>query len=133
MQTLSERFIRETGKWGKSHLSSEEILGPNWQTLFHFWLYVDSLDYEGIALINQSFIDKYGPYFYDDFSRQGVICDNVLWETLSDFIRERYQGTSLDDGHSWYHFLLASREIVKMHQIFDSGESLKYLPLCVVQ
>lgn len=139
MRTLSEHFNRAARIDRASNLSTEEILGPNWQTLFDFWIYIDSLDYEEIAQICQSFVEKYGPGYYDDNTRivprdipNGLICDGILWGTMSDFIKERYEGNSLDDGHSWYKFLLASREIVKMHKIIESGESLKYLPLCVV-
>ena len=101
----------------------ENHLGPNYETVLHFWKYVESLD----PNTRYKLLDSYCP----------AILDNVIGQ-LCDKVKERLNFESgtlllacgcLDDFSSELVIARATYEIILMDQLLEEGYKMVFLPM----
>jgi hypothetical protein len=100
----------------------EKYLGPNYQDVLNFWIYVDGLSDQEKEAIS----DRY--YALDDDVRNSAIfaaCDAaaevVGWE-FSD---------AAWDANDWVGFDWATLELIAHHKFIEQNQTPIFLPLCV--
>jgi hypothetical protein len=103
----------------------QDYLGPNWQDVINFWLYVDSLSAEEknkIAWLYWNLDYKLKKSAEDiayDISTEvvGDVISNVAW-------------SSTMDVSNWSVFAFATLELIGSHKLLEQGKSPTFLPLC---
>jgi hypothetical protein len=112
-QTLRENYLTE-----EINDYPEQYLGPNYETVLNYWLYLESLP--EITKINYIENSATKPYGFNSF----IVKEATL---LTPYQAQAWYATqiSLNSGE-WYGW--ATVELICMHRILDEGESLFYLP-----
>jgi hypothetical protein len=112
-QTLRENYLTE-----EINDYPEQYLGPNYETVLNYWLYLESLP--EITKINYIENSATKPYGFNSF----IVKEATL---LTPYQVQAWYTTqiSLNSGE-WYGW--ATVELICMHRILDEGKSLFYLP-----
>jgi hypothetical protein len=109
----------------KALTNPEDFLGPNWEDVINFWLYVDGLSEDE----RKKMTDRYW----------GL--DGVMRESSSDSAEaaaEEIVGEEVEYA-AWIVafdvtgsvFAYATSELIASHKLLEQGKSLVFLPLCL--
>jgi hypothetical protein len=93
----------------------EELLGPNYRTLFNYWAFLDSLTIEQIVDIHPK---NCASYTYDTLVFDSFTC-----------VAGRDQVINLSNYTGCIKTAMATYEIIGMHVLLDQGLNLHYLRL----
>jgi hypothetical protein len=125
----SHRRFSEDLKDPKALTNPEDFLGPNWEDVINFWLYVDTL--------SESEISKIGDRYYAlDYIVRGSALDAssvaaghvVGMKTKAAAWRVALYLTN--DSFYWV-FGDATWELIGSHKLLEQGKSPTFLPLCL--
>jgi hypothetical protein len=115
---------------GGLFISDPEVeLGPNYETVLNFWLFLDSLTSEQQETIIANYIEfdrnKCNAGYAERIVKQAekvVLDERELWFRV-------YSKTS--DNDSWLRLALtwATHELVCMHELLANGERMVIIPL----
>lgn len=101
----------------------EEFLGPNWETVLHFWKYIGSLSDDQLNVVSARYDEL--PY-YEGFTN--VI--NLALE-VSDYSNEAAETAyeNIQEFGADYVAEYATYELICMHLLLEQGKKLLYVPL----
>jgi len=116
-----ENFISQ--QYSDCLLTPEKYFGPNYETLFNFWTYLDTLTLEHVMSVQSSSYNILSKYKIPLVNIAAEIVHNQL-AIWANPIRSIYNGS--EDRYSLGY---ASLEIVCVHKLFDKEYPLHYLPL----
>jgi hypothetical protein len=120
-----QRFSEEL-KEPRSLTNPEDYLGPNWQDVINFWLYVDGLSYEEKYKMNKCY------WALDRDVRIGACCSSrdAAKEVVGKKVRDASWYATYDVS-DWYIFQYATNELIAQHKLLEQGKTLVFLPLCI--
>lgn len=110
-----------------------DILGPNYETVLNFWHYVETISKEEFGAIEASYIENTDIFYNDEVSHRNLLTNFVnsissipehdIWNTS--FVYES-RGTPFSAicAISW-----ATHELIAMHELFNRGYKLLYVPM----
>jgi Na+-transporting NADH:ubiquinone oxidoreductase subunit NqrB len=96
---------------------SVEELGPNWQTVLNFWLFLDNLSAEQIIAV-RSRNDKMW------YTKRKIV-DKLTIRSTNKVISESVRPSI----HLWGASLFATFEIIAAQEILDEAGELTFLPM----
>jgi hypothetical protein len=115
---LFSEYLREP----RALTNPEDFLGPNWEDVINFWLYVDGLSEDETRKIR----DRY--WALDDDVREFA-------RATAHFVAEEIVGEKVRDAiwyaNYWRVFGDATLELLAHHKLLEQGETLIALPLCL--
>ncbi len=94
----------------------EPFLGPNWETVLRWWLYMESLTYE------QS----------NELWRRHLVINDDVWRsawTLAEDAAIEVIGEQNRRVAHWVLYPTLTYELIAMHLLFERGHSLTFAPL----
>jgi hypothetical protein len=103
----------------------EDFLGPNWEDVINFWLYIDGLSWDEKRKMN----DRYralNVVMRESAVRAAVVAAN---EVVGDGIRLAAWLAAISVTN-WF-FGQATYELIASHKLLEQGKSLVSLPLCL--
>jgi len=107
----------------------EEYLGPNWETVLHFWKYIGSLNDEQMDVVSARYFeldesDEIDVPTHDTaiFSLSSEVCDYN--EEAADSAYDNTMGMGSDSAARY-----ATFELICMHLLLGQGNKLLYVPL----
>jgi hypothetical protein len=115
-------FLKEP----KARTNPEDFLGPNWEDVINFWLYIDGLSGEEMERMD----DRYWASDYDvlDSFRGAaeVAAEEVVgWKVGNAAWKAVYYAS--DSGcFSW-----ATYELIASHKLLEQNKTLVALPICL--
>jgi hypothetical protein len=111
----------------------EKELGPNWETVLNFWLFLDSLSSDHRKLIGER---------YNELERSGrlrghyeIVCQYVgeVLENEGRLWNKVYRGRNFTFNYNLIDYNLAvtwaTHELVGMHELIEAGKEIHILPL----
>jgi hypothetical protein len=117
-----EKFISE---WHPLDclLTPEKYFGPNYESVFNFWTYIDTLDEEQLRSVERSsrIISRSHKDTLVNIATKTVYNQYCVWDTASESYRNGITAC--------FSLGYATLEIVCMHKLFDEHYRLFYLPL----
>jgi hypothetical protein len=99
----------------------EDFLGPNWEDVINFWLYVDGLSYAEKQKMGERFWALDGDVITAATASAVGAAEEVVDYGVS--------GATWDAPGSV--FAYATYELIGYHKIIEQGKSPTFLPLCV--
>jgi hypothetical protein len=118
----SHQWFSDYLKDQKALTNPEDFLGPNWQDVINFWLYIDGLSSSEMEKMN----DRY--YALGEDVRQSAW--SAAYEASSEVVEGRVRNAVLlvtDYGVFGY----ATRELISHHKLLEQNKTLLALPLCL--
>jgi len=107
----------------------EECLGPNWETVLHFWKYIGSLNDEQLDVVSARYFEldesdekDVSTHDTDLFSLSSEVCDYN--EEAANSAYETIMGEGSDTAAE-----CATCELICMHLLLERGKKLLYVPL----
>jgi hypothetical protein len=101
----------------------EHHFGPNYETLFNYWSFLDTLSSSEIAGLYSIYHADYESYKYSYVS-------SSLENYASNIIPQQYVVWDCSRLGTFYsHLGYAALEIVAMHKLLDEGKKLKVITL----
>jgi hypothetical protein len=98
----------------------EDYLGPNWQDVINFWLYLDTL-----SEIEKIWIsDRYC------FSCEAYTFSRVATFAASEVVEWEVRDAACDVTDCWV-FDVATLELISHHKLLEQNKILGALPLCI--
>jgi hypothetical protein len=104
----------------------EDFLGPNWEDVINFWLYVDTLSEDEIDKMNHPYWDL----DYDVLDSAYVIAKVAATEVVGGVVANSAWLAAINVA-SWYIFGYATDELIASHNLLEQGKSPTFLPLCL--
>jgi len=103
----------------------QDFLGPNWQTILHFWKYIESLSEDQWSQV----YDKENDHHLDQGSFLVMnIATGVLGERYRSAVWEATRH-SVNRGVVSIFASKAAREIICMHLLIERGIKIQFLPI----
>jgi hypothetical protein len=104
----------------------EDYLGPNWEDVINFWLYVDGLNVEEMNNMNALYLS-----LSEDVQ---VSAWRAAWASAKEVVGEKVTiaacGASYDKTYYMF-FGYATYELIAQHKLLEQGKTLVFLPLCL--
>jgi len=102
----------------------EEYLGPNWETVLHFWRYIGSLKNDQLDIVSSRFFEL--PENDDYKVEIEELCRNVCdyCEEAGEAAWRRIRHLCGDLAAEW-----ATLELICMHILLEKGKKLVFVPL----
>lgn len=113
--------------------SIEDALGPNYQTVINFWLFVESLDKETLDFIGKDYRNH--TYDYDTETKivgilkQIIPHEGRLWQDIVDVVKVLVGETFTFSRNKSYAITWATHEIIGMHKLIEIGHDFRILKL----
>ncbi len=104
----------------------EDYLGPNWQDVINFWLYLDTLSGDEIDKIGHSYRALDG----DMRISAKDVAMNAAWVVVGWKVTNAAWGATYDVS-DWYIFGYATCELINYHKLLEQDKALVFLPLCL--
>ena len=111
-----------------------DILGPNYETVLNFWHYVETIPKEEYVNIIAAYNENLGVAYKESYSHRKLLEDivdsitclteNIVWNNCHAL---RNRGLASFDGGcviAW-----ATDELIAMHELFEQGHKLLFVPL----
>jgi hypothetical protein len=125
---IQEEFCRAISDDGELS-TPEEYLGPNWETVLHFWKYIGSLSEEQLDVVSARYYeldesDEIDVFTHDSdiFFLSSEVCDYS--EEAADSAFDIIRGMRSDSVAEY-----ATYELICMHLLLEQGKKLLYVPL----
>jgi hypothetical protein len=110
----------------KALTNPEDFLGPNWEDVTNFWLYVDTLSEDEIDKMN----DPYWDLDEDVLDSAYVIAKDAATEVVGEEVRDAaWWATRYSTFRAV--FTQATYEIIGHHKILQQNKTLLALPFCL--
>lgn len=105
----------------------EKMLGPNWETIFNFWIFIENLEKEQWESIASGYYNV-SDGFYNDFIEETSerVCSRSFDAQFSTWIVANDKKVN---GNARLLAIFVTYELIAMHEILNSGRSIIYLPL----
>ena len=102
----------------------EEYLGPNWETVLHFWKYIGSLIRDQLDVVSSRFFEL--PENDDYKDEIAELCRNVCdySDEAGEAAWRRIRHLSGDQAAEY-----ATLELICMHILLEKGKKLVFVPL----
>lgn len=113
--------------------SIEDALGPNYQTVINFWLFVESLDKETLDFMGKGY--RSHPYDYDTeekivgILKQIIPHEGRLWLEIVNVVKVLVGETHTFPKSKSYAIAWATHEIIGMHKLIEIGHDFRILKL----
>jgi hypothetical protein len=108
----------------------EDFLGPNWEDVINFWLYLDGLDEKEMDEMEESYWDlgKHvrHPALDSAHNASWVACKEVVGWEVRDVTRD-----ATYDVIKRNVFVHATNELIAQHNLLEQDKALVFLPLCL--
>jgi hypothetical protein len=104
----------------------EKYLGPNWQDVLNFWIYVEGLS-------KQERVEMWRRYRALDCGVQ-ISANNTARAAADEFVGAEFSNEAwyaACDVTGWGVFGYATWEIIGHHKLLEQNKTLIFLPLCV--
>jgi hypothetical protein len=111
-----------------------DILGPNYETILNFWHYVETISKEEYVNIIAAYFENQDVAYKEKYSHRKLLEDivdsitrlteNTIWNNCHAL---RNRGLASFDGCcviAW-----ATDELIAMHELFEQGHKLLFVPL----
>jgi hypothetical protein len=101
----------------------ENYLGPNWEDVLNFWIYVDGLS----NLEKREIVERYYSLDYNER-------DSASIAAAKEVIGVEFRCEAFDaawDITGWGAFGFATCELIAHHKLLEQNKTLTFLPLCV--
>ncbi len=110
----------------KALTNPEDFLGPNWQDVINFWLFIDTLSKDEELKIG----DRY-PYTLDVFVRDHAssAASNMAIEVVGRNVSEAAWSAAFCATRLI--FADATDELLAHHKLLEQGKTVVALPLCL--
>jgi hypothetical protein len=110
----------------KALKSPEDYLGPNWEDVINFWLYLDTLNQGEINKIDNLYCDLE----YNTRNSAKNVAMNAAYDVVGEEVKYAvwqsvYYITFCDV------FRRATYELIAQHKLLEQGKTLVFLPLCL--
>jgi hypothetical protein len=106
----------------------EDYLGPNWEDVINFWLYVDTLTKEE----REKMSDSYWDLDYDVLDS----AENAAWDSSEEVVGEEVANMAWNaalDVTDYSVFGFVTDELLASHKLLEQNKTLVALPLCINQ
>jgi hypothetical protein len=103
----------------------EDYLGPNWEDVINFWLYIDTLsELQQLVIADSSFgLDYYVRVSHENTSY--CLATEAVGKEI--IYAARYASNSVTN---WF-FGWINYELIAHHKLLEQGKTLLFLPLCL--
>jgi hypothetical protein len=120
-----KRFSKRLNK-PEALTNPEKYLGPNWEDVLNFWIYVDSLSDKEKEAIADRFLNL------DDDVRNSAFfaAEDVATEIVGEEFRYLAWHAAYDVTE-WTIFGWATYELISHHKILEQNKTLTFLPLTI--
>jgi hypothetical protein len=122
MNTISNSHKRFSERLNNPRVLSnpEEFLGPNFETVLNFWLFLDDLSEEQIEVVNERYDD-----FYDGNRSEWRKARDLAYYASEGVVGWRYSyvsGRAAEDVTKSEAAYWATRELIGMHKILEDHQ-----------
>jgi hypothetical protein len=105
----------------------EKELGPNYETVLNFWLFLETLSADQVSIIAERYneSERVHGFHMDHTCKQVekvILNEEELWLRIFDHIY--FTGTTFKIAISW-----ATHELIAMHEFIANGEQIRIIPL----
>jgi hypothetical protein len=101
-------------------------LGPNWEDVLNFWIYLDTLSDREKKEIGQRYWDLDNIVRLSAFDTARNAAEEVVGEEFSDAAWD-----AADVVTGWWVFCYATWELIGHHKLLEQGKTPTFLPLCL--
>jgi hypothetical protein len=119
-----KKFVEKIKKI-KALTNPEDFLGPNWEDVINFWLYLDTLSIKEKNKMDKSY---WALEWNVRYSAEGYTSD-VAFEFIDEKVINACVGTFSEN--CWSVFRCATFELMGLHKLLEQGKSPTFLPLCL--
>jgi hypothetical protein len=123
---IHRRFSKDQNE-PKTLTNPEDFLGPNWENVINFWLYLDTLNEDEKRKMN----DSYWALEWD----VRVSAWSAAWVAAKEVVGGK---VTINSGYAAYYvnnrrcvFANATNELIAQHKILEQDKTLVALPLCL--
>jgi hypothetical protein len=109
----------------------EDYLGPNWEDVINFWLYLDTLSESEISKIG----DRYYALDYHVSDAARLAARLAARDSAEEVVGEKVKNAAWLAAFyiSGDVFAYATEELLTHHKLLEQGKTLVALPLCLEQ
>jgi hypothetical protein len=104
----------------------ENYLGPNWEDVLNFWIYVDGLS----NLEKREIVER---YYSLDYNERDCAID-VASDAADEVVGKKFSDAAWNVAWfvtGWGVFGEATLELITHHKLLEQNKTLTFLPLCV--
>lgn len=120
------RSLQQTYSSNLDIVENPEILGPNWQTVLHFWKYVDSLTEEQVKEVSKRYEISDIPtshFLKVDREFEKIVNSEEVYHSIWGNVGR----TSTETTNAAYSFSRATYELVCMHNLLEQNQKLQFI------
>ncbi len=128
----THQLFSEYLKQPRALTNPEEFLGPNWEDVINFWLYVDGLSASEKNNILWELEKLYGLKSKSLFNYSWQYVYDISAEVVGPYVRSAAWLATLS-ANDYGCFSWATYELLAHHKLLEQDKTLVFLPLCINQ